>query len=74
MSQQTDKDMRTDFKTLESIALDCEDQFVAEYEDFFLNKDYLVGLITDNKNDPIKYFIAESYNHRVLVSFIKNIG
>jgi hypothetical protein len=66
--------MKTDFRTTDSKVFTDEDQFLWEYEEYLENDDYLVRMITDNGNEPIKYFMATSYNHIVLVSFIKNIG
>ena len=60
-----------DFRTNESKVFTDEDTFLWEYEDFLENDDYTVTMITDNGNEPIKYFIATSYIHRVVVTFIK---
>ena len=63
-----------DFRTNESKVFTCEDTFLWEYEDYLENNDYTVTMITDNGNEPIKYFIATSYINRVVVTFIKNVG
>ena len=63
-----------DSRTNESRLFTNEDYFLWEYEDFINDSDYDVTMITDNGNEPIKYFIATSYKNRVVVTFIKNIA